>query len=450
MQQVLFHIPILQSFFGPEGLPVNAYGVMLFVTFIVCVWLLGRLARRTGANLPKERVQDLVIACFIVGLAGARVTFMIQYHVPWQQFFKIWEGGIVLYGGIVAGIFAFLAFYYLFLKRVGVSFWKLADAAAPVLALGIALGRIGCFLNGCCYGHVAPDDPWAAAFPILTCPARDEVVDRGGLQTPAGFATKSSADGRREVRVEALSAASRAGLKSGDRIVAVNGRANVVIALIVSGEPQSIESASKSLDSASKVAREHGGTIEETGSGADRQLKFTAKGPAEFVAVRNEVERALKPSIDAHKVKLVETDALRELTDHWPRGDQSLDVDVERDGQVVHIGPFIPRSLGLHPTQVYETISMLLLMLLLLSFYRFRAYDGQVMTLFIACYAIHRFLNETLRNDTDIVAFGMTLSQNISILMLLFATALEFGHRRWGTMLPGRSTPVPAPVPAPA
>src|SRR6476646_9501152 len=195
MQQVLFRIPILTGVFGPEGLPVNAYGVMLFITFIVCVWFLGRWARRTGANLPKERVQDLVIVCFLLGLAGARVTYMIQYHVPWQQFFKIWEGGIVLYGGIIAGIFAFLAFYYLVLKRAGVSLWRLADAAAPPLALGIALGRIGCFLNGCCYGHVAPDDPWAAAFPILTCPAQDEVVKRDGLQTLTGFTYRpSSAD----------------------------------------------------------------------------------------------------------------------------------------------------------------------------------------------------------------------------------------------------------------
>lgn len=443
MQQVLFHIPILQSFFGPEGLPVNAYGVMLFITFIVCVWFLGRWARRTEANLPKERVQDLVIACFILGLAGARLTFMIQYHRPWQEFFKIWEGGIVLYGGIVAGIFAFLAFYYLFLKRVGVSFWKLADAAAPVLALGIALGRIGCFLNGCCYGHVAPEDSIAVAFPILTCPAQNEVVDRDRLQTLTGFTTKPSADGRLVVdRVEPLSAALRAGLQSGDRLVAVNGRADGKL-LVVGGN-------SDSLELAANVARENGGTLEEAGSGTDRELRITVNAPAQFDDVRKKVGSVLVPAILAKQAYMIDTDAYSHLIDRWPRGDQSLDLEVERNGQQVHIGPFIPRTLGLFPTQVYETISMLLLMFLLLSFYPYRAYDGQVMTLFIACYAVHRFLDETLRNDTDIVAFGMTLSQNISILMLLFAGALEFGHRRWGTMLPGRSTPPPAPVPAPA
>ena len=123
-----------------------------------------------------------------------------------------------------------------------------------------------------------------------------------------------------------------------------------------------------------------------------------------------------------------------------------MEFDVERGGQTIHIGPFTPKTVGLHPTQVYETVSMLLLVVLLLSFYPFRRYDGQVMTLFIACYAVHRFLNETLRNDTDVVAFGMTLSQNISILMFLFAVALEVGHRAVGH----RRTDIPQAAPVPA
>ena len=90
---------------------------------------------------------------------------------------------------------------------------------------------------------------------------------------------------------------------------------------------------------------------------------------------------------------------------------------------------FIPRTIGLNPTQVYETVSMLLLMLFLLAFHPFRHHDGQTMTLFLACYAVHRFLNEILRNDTSAVGFNMTLSQNISILILAFAVCLEIGLR---------------------
>src|SRR5687768_16194800 len=133
MQQVLFNIPILKQQFPPDGIPVNGFGVMLFVTFLGCVWFLARWSARVEPRLPRERIQDLVIVCFLAGLIGARITYMIQYNVPWQQFVRIWEGGIVLYGGIIAGILAFLLFHRLFLKRLGVSLWKLADAGAPPL-----------------------------------------------------------------------------------------------------------------------------------------------------------------------------------------------------------------------------------------------------------------------------------------------------------------------------
>src|SRR5712671_3467874 len=143
MQQVLFHIPILKDWFPPDGLPINGFGVMLFITFIVGVWFLGRVAAKMAPNLPRERIQDLVIVTFVGGLLGARITYMIQYDVPLRQIVRIWEGGIVLYGGIIVGMGVFLAFHHLFLKKAGVSLWKLADAAGPTLALGIALGRVG-------------------------------------------------------------------------------------------------------------------------------------------------------------------------------------------------------------------------------------------------------------------------------------------------------------------
>jgi len=436
MQQVLFRIPILKGFFGPEGLPINGYGVMLFITFLACVWFLGRLSARMVANLPRERIQDLVIACLLGGLVGARITFFLVDDRPhsYREFFRIWEGGIVLYGGIITGIPVFLAFYYVFLKRLGVSLWKLADACAAPLALGIALGRVGCFLNGCCYGHVAPEDTPSAAFPVLTCPARDEVVDRDGYQTSTGFTTRAGGEDARAVvdRVEPLSAAQRAGLEPGDRIVAVNGRPNSgVLTIVGDDEP---------LNVAAELAREQGASVEDGPGPGGRRVKVYADDAKAFEAIRVK----LKGKLVFAPAHVFESDVFSDLIANWPRGDQALDLDVERDGQKVHVGPFVPRTLGLHPTQVYETVSMLLLVFLLLAFYPFRRYDGQVMTLFIACYAIHRFLNETLRNDTDIIAFGMTLSQNISILMLVFAVALEIGHRKWGTRRPAAAPPGPA------
>jgi phosphatidylglycerol:prolipoprotein diacylglycerol transferase len=87
------------------------------------------------------------------------------------NFFKIWEGGIVFYGGVLTGIPVFL----LFTKRYGLPPWKVLDIIAPGIALGIGIGRIGCLLNGCCWG--SPTSlPWGVRFPAQSIPWHDHVA----------------------------------------------------------------------------------------------------------------------------------------------------------------------------------------------------------------------------------------------------------------------------------
>src|SRR5260370_24072668 len=95
-----------------------------------------------------------------------------------------------------------------------------------------------------------------------------------------------------------------------------------------------------------------------------------------------------------------------------------LQLTVLREGNSVILPPFEPRTIGLHPTQIYETISMCLLLFFLLSYYPYKRHDGELLVLFMFAYGIHRFLNEMLRTDTDPVAFGLTLSENVSVLVL--------------------------------
>lgn len=442
MLQVLFHLPIFKDEFPPDGIPIHGFGVMLFITFILGVWFLGWRSRTTGTNLPRERVQDMVIVLFVSGLVGARIVYMIQFNVPARQIFRIWEGGIVLYGGIIAGILAYLAFFYLVLRRAGVSFWKLADVCGPGLALCIALGRIGCLLNGCCWGHVAAEGSPALNFPLLTCPSRDMVVDQQGLQTPTGFLVRTSSDERDRaadaenlppevlqvlrdksddirsvvVAVEPESAAEKAGLLRGDRIVGVNGRPNDGVLLVVGPDA--------ALPGVVQSARNSGGTVAQGEDGTGGRVKVLMDDAAALQKLRSQLR--LDPML-----RVYDDDVFRGVLSPggWPRGDQTLTLEVERAGGRQTVGPFIPRTVGLNPTQVYETLSMLLLMVFLLAFHPFRHHDGQTMTLFIACYAIHRFLNEMLRNDTPLAGFQMTLSQNISLLMFAFAVCLEIGLR---------------------
>ena len=229
--------------------------------------------------------------------------------------------------------------------------------AGPCLALGIALGRIGCFLNGCCYGHVAPEGCPSAGFPLLTCPARDVVVDRQAYQTPTGFATKATPDDVRSVidHVEPRSAAERAGLKTGDKIVAVNGKKNVGLFVVVADDPEIIRRVTS-------TATEQGATVEPDPNGSDLRVRILVDDPGKFVTLRTRINGEFFP----FRVRIIDTDVFSDLFNAWPRGDQSLTLEVDRAGQMVAIGPFTPRTLGLHPTQLYEVVSMGLLIFFLL------------------------------------------------------------------------------------
>lgn len=155
MYQVLFTVPGL-------GIRVFGYGLMLFLAFLASMALAGRCARRAG--LDPEIIYDMALTVFLGGLVGARLFYVVQY---WgtrvktiADVFRIWEGGIVLYGSIIGGTFAFFVYRLLrpFPLRTGL------DVVAPALALGIAVGRVGCFLNGCCFGDTC-GLPWAVSFP---------------------------------------------------------------------------------------------------------------------------------------------------------------------------------------------------------------------------------------------------------------------------------------------
>jgi prolipoprotein diacylglyceryl transferase len=363
----LFTLPIFKQAFPPDGIPLYSFGAMLFVAFIsALVWGSVR-AKRIG--MPATRFQDFMIVLLISGIIGARVVYMIQYSDQFRYhsiaglalaFFKIWEGGIVFYGSVLGGVIGFGLFYWFVMRRlaVHVSGWQLADAVAPLLAMGLAIGRIGCYLNGCCWGQVANEEACAvplgaAHFPLLPAHARDQLVGQsknvpyGYLQSSTGFAIVT--DPRpRVVAVEVASPAEKAGVKVGDRIVKING-ADI--------DPVNV------LD--------------------------------EVTSPRN-----------------------------WPRGKGELRLTVERDGAPVTLPAFVPLTVGLYPTQLYETMSMVLLILVLVAYYPYRRHDGQLMVVVMLGYAVHRFINESLRIEPA-YAGGLTLSQWGSVAILAVAVALE-------------------------
>ncbi len=422
MFQVLFRIPI-RTEMSPDGIPVYAYGFMLFICFIFGVWFTSRRAKQLGIPLSREKTQDMAIFLFVAGIAGARIVYMWQFHVPWYKFFRIWEGGIVLYGGIIGGALAFILFHRYVLRRFGVTLWQMGDLAAPSLAMGIALGRIGCLLNGCCWGNVANESCPAIEFPLLTAPAREMLVERDGLQTAAGFSSTRDLTNLADVRtvinrVEPGSAAEQAGLKPGDKLT----RFRIADAWIPNGQVLMVTGTPSDVLPLEEKLREFGTvtTIDQEQSD-QAAIKVTITDPNKAAAVAAVAGRFLNREI--------QRDSFTEMLNSWPRGRNSVQLAVERDGVEIELPAFTPRGIGLHPTQIYESISMVLIFVVLIAYYPFRRHDGQVWVLFMILYSIHRFLNEILRTE-PVEGLKMTLSQNISVGVVLVAIGLEIYLRR--------------------
>jgi phosphatidylglycerol:prolipoprotein diacylglycerol transferase len=309
------------------------------------------------------------------GLLGARVVYLAveQHPTSVADFFwqlpRIWEGGIVLYGSILGGGLAYAIFYWIFSRRYRVPALQVADIIAPSIALGIAFGRLGCFLNGCCYGQVACQECAAYAwhFP-LSAPPRYALVP-AGYQTVAGFTYADDQPSKfvKVGRVEPGSPAEQAGLKGGDLIEAADGVS------LAGSDVSPTERLSYHLDVGWKRGR--------------NELTLT----------------------------------VRDAPDSKPR-------DIT----------FAPRSLGLHPTQLYETVSMTLLFLTLLALYPIRHRQGMVMAVLMMGYAAHRALNELLRSDPRPIGLERYTSY------ILFAAGLGMAVY---VMVRGKKIPVAVPGP---
>lgn len=151
-------IPIL-GHLGP--FPIRSYGLAMALAFLAGIWLARRRAHARGLN--PDLIIDMAFFVIIASIAGARAAYVL---VHWATFagdpvamLRIWDGGLALYGGLAGGIVAGL----LFLRSRGIDPWVGADISAPSLALGVAIGRFGCFMNGCCFGKPC-DLPWAVTF----------------------------------------------------------------------------------------------------------------------------------------------------------------------------------------------------------------------------------------------------------------------------------------------
>lgn len=142
--------------------PINTYGLLLALAFLSALLMAARLGGRDG--LPRERIYDLGLWILLAALVGSKLLLLAvepEYRDnPWHLLsLDFVRSGGVFYGGFLGGVAA----AYVLIRRYRLPWWKTADAFAPGIALGQAIGRQGCFAAGCCWGKTTTL-PWGVEF----------------------------------------------------------------------------------------------------------------------------------------------------------------------------------------------------------------------------------------------------------------------------------------------
>ncbi|HKP73507.1 MAG TPA: prolipoprotein diacylglyceryl transferase [Pyrinomonadaceae bacterium] len=145
--------------------PINTYGVLLALAFLAALVAAARLGARDG--LPRERIYDLGLWLLLAALVGSKLLLLVvepEYRAAPLRLLSLdfLRSGGVFYGGFIGAVLT----AYVLVRRYKLPWWRTADAFAPGIALGQAIGRQGCFAAGCCWGKPTTL-PWGVQFTEL-------------------------------------------------------------------------------------------------------------------------------------------------------------------------------------------------------------------------------------------------------------------------------------------
>jgi phosphatidylglycerol:prolipoprotein diacylglycerol transferase len=222
----------------PQGVPIRGYGLMVLGGSMLGIAMAIYRARRH--EISDDVIMGLALSMFVGGILGARLFYVIEYwetricqrgpanQIDWMATLKAalsyTEGGLVVYGAFLGAMGAF----FLYCRRHRLPGLAIADLIAPSLVAALALGRVGCLLNGCCYG--GPSElPWAITFPRYNAPDSfsmpySEQAAEGifhGLELAASTEAAAPLVVR---RVWPASAAQQAGVREGQSVLAIGGK----------------------------------------------------------------------------------------------------------------------------------------------------------------------------------------------------------------------------------
>ena len=406
---VLALVAFVAAFFLPKiadetrGLPIRGYGVMLVLAFSSGACLLFYRGCKKH-HMPTDMMFSLILWCVVSGLFGARAFHIIEYFPsywntsnPVGQMLLFTEGGLVVYGGIIGGMIATSIFFY----RNRLSVLAMYDVMAPAVLLGIALGRLGCLMNGCCYGAVC-DVSYGIVFPPEAPAYAAQVEENKTFVCDLKVVPLDSASSDNHVPINATRHAS--GCKGcGKREISKQEleRLNALPAVIDAVKPGS---------DAEKVGLKSGMIV--------HRLVFYEKG--------NLLPRTILPPESKVSAPLVRN-ALYVLSLDYPGSEISLTVTQPGDSQTrdyrFAVSP--PEVLPVYPTQIMSFIGAICLSLLVMFLERFNKRDGFACILFLFLYSTGRFCIEMFRDDeASYMGTGLSIAQNVSIFMFLLGIVI--------------------------
>lgn len=377
MYPTMFKIPMpswLPEYFQSFG-DVKSYGVMMMIAFLTGIWLACRRAFRSQGD--PDVVLNLGFLALIFGVAGARAMFVIHYWEtrfantpsPMWAIFDIRAGGLEFWGGPLAVIPVGII-YLRYIAKVSVR-WYL-DFTVPSLAWGLAITRIGCFLNGCCWGAVCVDQhdpageralvPWAVTFPYGS-PAMRQQFDFGQLTLPKELLYVHGSGLTYPIPREFIDLAVNEGGK----------------------KRQEFE--------AKRVAAENA-YLEKEKAGADAETLLAARKQIEAAA------NAINSFQNTSEIGVVERQRNR------------YGISPEQLSDLSHHF----RSKPVHPTQLYSVIDGFLISWVLSTLFYYRKRHGIVLGWFLLLYSVTRIFEESVRQDNPLDIGGVTISQAISIV----------------------------------
>lgn len=376
MHPELFTLPVV-------GISIKTYGFFLTVGFLGAVWLAMRRANRV--KVDPDRVLDISFLALIFGVGGARIFFVIHY---WKtdfagadnvffQIIDIRQGGLEFLGGFIGAAIAIVI--YLTITKQSARLYL--DVLAPSLAWGLAFGRIGCFFNGCCFGGVCvvgPEQaarfPWAVEFPYGS-PAQLRQWEERMVTLPAELI--------HSVRLQNFPLpAATLNMPIEKRLGPKGAVEDAEIAL----------SKAKTADAdANKIAELEAILKKRRAAWKTHQRK---NGLAALAAAQNFPSRR-------HPERKTSASELEALSAR-------------------------ATSLPVHPTQLYSSMQALILSGLLSAVFYQRKRHGVVIGLLFVCYPVARILLEMVRTDNPHDAAGLTISQFVSLSMLVAGLAYLF------------------------